>query len=229
MHNNPAEVEAWWQTHQPCIWLQSFLKELPADTAMRPVLAEDWKQNALVSVFKEGFGCDLIHFACHACADQDTEYLSRLDLQVAGEPMSLTAALIASDLRRKVLLAKEPGPLVFLNACSTGRPGDSHDPPGLPDKWIRDRGALAVVATLCDVPDYFAHAFARKFYEILVKALTDREDEASRRNCYIAEALLQTRRHFMDQPYNNPLGLAYVLYAYYGAHVLTDFLRGGEP
>jgi hypothetical protein len=128
-----------------------------------------------------------------------------------------------------VLSANEPGPLVFLNACSTSRPGDSHDPPGLPDKWILSGGALAVVATLCDVPDYFAHAFARKFYEILIQALTDRDDQAAPRNRYVAEALLQTRRFFMDEPYRNPLGLAYVLYASRGAHVLADFLRGTEP
>ena len=78
-------------------------------------------------------------------------------------------------------------------------------PPAFPQVWIDSQGALALVATLCPVPDYFAHTFAKKFYEFLF-------DFSTPRHQYVAEALLATRLHFM-QKYNNPLGLAYVLYA----------------
>ncbi len=100
-----------------------------------------------------------------------------------------------------------PGRLVFLNACGTGRRGDGYEPPGQPDLWITYRGALAVVVTLCPVPDAFAAAFARKFYETLFGGTPN-----------VAEAFLAARRYFMEA-HNNPLGLAYVLYAHPGAHV----------
>jgi hypothetical protein len=84
------------------------------------------------------------------------------------------------------------------------------EPPGFPDKWISTRGAMAVIATLCPVPDLFAYAFARKFYNTLFNFKPD--PKAPVRERYLAEALLETRRYFMDE-YRNPLGLAYVLYA----------------
>lgn len=44
-----------------------------------------------------------------------------------------------------------------------------------------------------------------------------------------SSALLETRRHFLTA-YNNPLGLAYVLYAMQGARILPDFTpAGAEP
>jgi hypothetical protein len=90
--------------------------------------------------------------------------------------------------------------------------------------WILNRGALAVLATLCPVPDYFAHEFARHFYRQLFPADGGRKGV---RPCFLAEALLATRRHFLDQ-YNNPLGLAYVLYATQGARVVPDFVSTGD-
>jgi hypothetical protein len=68
------------------------------------------------------------------------------------------------------------------------------------------------------VPDHFAHAFADKFYELLFQASGQPGADRCR---FLAEALLATRRHFM-QEYNNPLGLAYVLYARQGVHILPE-------
>jgi hypothetical protein len=89
--------------------------------------------------------------------------------------------------------------------------------------------ALAVLATLCPVPDYFAHAFAAKFYEFLHERLQDTTG-VHRRYRYLAETLLGTRRYFMEE-FNNPLGLAYTLYAMRGAHIEADFAMkaGGAP
>ena len=106
-------------------------------------------------------------------------------------------------------------PFVFLNACGTAEQGDAYEPPSFPGEWITGRGALAVVATLCPVPDYFAHAFALKFYELLLPTPADADSDRPRSP---AHALLATRRHFLER-YNNPLGLAYVLYAERGAYL----------
>jgi len=50
-----------------------------------------------------------VHFACHAV---NGDCLARLDLMVAGEPFSLDAALIASDLHREILASDQRGPMV---------------------------------------------------------------------------------------------------------------------
>jgi hypothetical protein len=122
-----------------------------------------------------------------------------------------------SDLRYRRRSMREPGPMVFLNACGSGQQNATGEPPGFPGRWI-DYGALAVIATLCPVPDDFAHAFAVRFYQALFRP----GDDAGGRSRCAAEALLETRRHFMEEPYNNPLGLAYVLYARKGLRVRAE-------
>jgi hypothetical protein len=83
-----------------------------------------------------------------------------------------------------------------------------------PRAWI-NYGAAAVIATLCPVPDDFALAFSRHFYGLVL---------GGGRAGNLAEALLEARRHFMRE-YNNPLGLAYVLYARKETQVV---LPGGD-
>ncbi len=186
--------------------------------------ADQRKEELFKSIFKESKTVyDLLHFACH-CEGKKTEFLSQLIMQVGGETIRLDVASI-KDLKRKDSWdGNEPGPLVFLNACGTFNQNNSHEPPGFPSSWINSQGALAVIGTICPVPDYFAYAFARKFYEVLFKAIANQEIV---RECYLSEALLTTRRYFMET-YNNPLGLAYVLYAVDGAHVLADFVQTGD-
>jgi hypothetical protein len=197
-------------------WLRGFLDRSRPDAADR----DEWKEEALARIFNDAdFRYDLLHFACHCRPGAASEFLSRLELQVAGESVALDVAQLHMTLKRKKpFTAHEPGPLVFLNACGAAGQSPSHEPPGFPRLWVHNRGALAVVATLCPVPDRFAHAFARRFYEALFRA------EA--RPPLLAEALLETRRHFLET-YNNPLGLAYVLYAMQGARVLADFAPPG--
>ena len=60
-------------------------------------------------------------------------------------------------------------------------------------------GARGVIATECDVPDAFAAAFVRPFYDRVL---------AGER---FGRALLATRRHFLDR-YRNPVGLLYAAY-----------------
>jgi CHAT domain-containing protein len=92
-------------------------------------------------------------------------------------------------------------PLIFLNACqSAGGMDELRKTFNLPEKFIQ-HGAAAVIATACPVPDLFAAAFAKKFYEFFIGE-----------KMMIGKALCQTRRYFLKE-YNNPLGLAYGLYS----------------
>lgn len=218
-HSDPGQVEMWLQSENggPAPWLQRFFKTLREEEAYDEVEIEDLKEDLLAYVFKNR-SYDLLHFACHCYPDENLQYFSRLEMKVGGEPLSLDVSFITTRLNQKVKSAQDPGPFIFLNACGTGeQPAATEEPPGFVDKWIHVRGALAVVATVCPVPDYFAHAFALKFYEILFRNATD----GSSRSPSLAEVLLETRRYFM-QEFNNPLGLAYVLYAVRDSHVAYD-------
>ena len=225
-HMQDDELEVWLAECQSGSWLRCFLDQLEPSVEMHRSRVESWKEDTLLSICQKGFRQELIHFACHCEASEETEFLSRLVMKVAGETVPLDVSFMATRLRRERLSSADPGSLVFLNACGTGQQSASYEPPGFPDKWISNQRALAVVATLCPVPDYFAHVFALKFYDILFEAITAPKNSPMARNRYVAKALLETRRYFM-QEYNNPLGLAYVLYAVRGARVEVDLLRTG--
>ena len=208
MRQDAGQIDAWWEQceTQGNDWLGYFLSWLANKREEKR-----WKRRALQSIFKDSPQYDLIHFACH-CSASEVEFLSELEIKVAGGCVSLNVGFMSSDLKRKSeWQLKDPGPLVFLNACGTGQQSDHHQPPGFPVEWIQAQGAKAVIVTLCPVPDYFAYAFALKFYDILLNVKP-----------FVDEALLETRRFFMRK-YNNPLGLAYVLYAVKDAQVLADF------
>jgi CHAT domain-containing protein len=144
----------------------------------------------------------MIHFACH-CRRVETGSdalevtLVGAETGVAGQPITLETWTFTDVSPGKFMTE----PLIFLNACRAGGGGDVlRKVFNLPGKFVA-RGAGAVIATACPVPDRFAAAFAREFYRRFL---------ASERMT-IGEALRLTRRHFMDQ-YRNPLGLAYGLY-----------------
>jgi hypothetical protein len=238
MQDNSNMVNAWWDeckasSKKSNIWLKRFLNQLTENVTKREGEAEIWKRAVLAHIFKEsGFPYDLVHFACHCEPSEKSEFLSRLEMMVAGEKVTFDVSLLATYFCRKEKWnEEEPGPLVFLNACGSGQQSSFYDPPGFPDKWVRYQGALAVIATICPVPDYFAHAFAMKFYEILFKAIKASKEKGADpvlvRNCHLAEALLATRRYFMEK-FNNPLGLAYILFATNGAHVQADLVEASS-
>lgn len=95
--------------------------------------------------------------------------------------------------------------MVFLNACESATPLHLLQSMNFPNSLL-NFGAGGVIATVCTIPDNFASAFASIFY----KHLLEKTSTSMRAN--IGEALLETRRYFL-QEYNNPLGLAYGLYA----------------
>jgi hypothetical protein len=144
----------------------------------------------------------MVHFACHCDpgVGEDVLKLSVLAATPDGDVQLLSLGTNAfldvddAEFRTK--------PLVFMNAChSAGGVDDIRKLFNLPSTFV-GRGAGAVIATACPVPDLFAAAFARHFYGLFLG--TDPR-------LTIGEALRQTRRHFLEQ-HRNPLGLAYGLY-----------------
>lgn len=92
-------------------------------------------------------------------------------------------------------------PLVFLNAChSAGGQAPRRMIFKLPQVFIQ-HGVAAVVATACPVPELFAVAFARGFYDLFLKPCLT-----------LAEALCLMRCYFWEK-HHNPLGLASGLYS----------------
>ena len=84
----------------------------------------------------------------------------------------------------------------------------------LPKVFIK-RGAAAVIATACPVPDAFAAAFARVFYQFFLQGeevMDKRTGEKAVKLMSIGEALRATRWFFLKEC-NNPLGLAYGSYS----------------
>lgn len=202
-----SQADAWVEAAPDC-WLSKFLAESFAgenEQARAELERRLWKRETVTGIFNPQFAYELVHFACHCQPGKLSELATQLNINIAGENMALDVATMATG---RTLTPETPGPLVFLNACGTGQQNQTNEPPGFPDVWIRQHGALAVVTTLCPVPDLFAHAFALKFYRFLFAA---GDPGVSARPRYVGEVLLQTRRYFMEQC-NNPLGLAYMLY-----------------
>nr|WP_242043240.1 CHAT domain-containing protein [Leptolyngbya sp. FACHB-671] len=145
---------------------------------------------------------NILHFACHC----------RPCKQYEGEVDALLISLIEDENKAQeieletynfsdVIGSFQCQPLIFLNACqSAGGVDELRKTFNLPAKFIQ-HGAAAVIATACPVPDLFAAAFAKVFYNFFIGE-----------KMMIGKALYQTRRHFLEE-YNNPLGLAYGLYS----------------
>jgi hypothetical protein len=159
---------------------------------------------------------NMLHFACHcrpAEAGADALLISVLKDDQEITDAERTLALETGNFEDiKGSFSRQP--LIFLNACQSGpSPNDLGKTYNLPVMFM-ERGAGAVIATACPVPDVFAAAFARVFYtEFLLplKQVAGTGQEVLKSKM-IGEALRDTRRYFMTE-YNNPLGLAYGLYS----------------
>ncbi|MEC4812327.1 MAG: CHAT domain-containing protein [Scytonema sp. PMC 1069.18] len=173
--------------------VQQLEKILPVDS-----LCED----SLLELFHDqDFRYGMIHFACHY---RHNDYTPKGYL-------SLTAYEQNLEIKLEQLLAWAKDyhfqnlPFVFLNACGTATLGHLSQTLQFPS-GILNFGAAGVIATACTIPDNFASAFASKFYELLLGKLEINT------LVNISEVLLETRLYFL-QKCNNPLGLAYGLYA----------------
>ncbi len=167
---------------------------------------------------------NMLHFACHCQqydAGSDALLVSLInDEGVEGDlPVIQLETYTFDDFEGHF----QRQPLVFLNACQSAGGGDElRKEFSLPHAFIK-RGAAAIIATACLVPDRFAAAFARQFYkfflhgkEIIITDEQTGEERKQLRPMTIGEALTETRWYFLKE-HNNPLGLAYGLYspAYY--------------
>jgi hypothetical protein len=167
----------------------------------------------LIELFhSEEFMYGVVHFACH-CEVPEAVGATQAYL-------SLTAKKKELDLRLESLLTWQDfgfqhGPFVFLNACASETPLQLVQSLSFPAQ-ILNFGAGGVIATACTIPDNFASAFAAEFYRRLFhlneEGQADQGGAAPDEPNNVGEVLLRTRRHFL-QRFNNPLGLAYGLYA----------------
>jgi len=155
----------------------------------------------LITHFRD-FRFGLIHFACHCDNPQDVG-ATQACLILTFHGVELKLSLL------NILACEDFGfinqPLVFLNACESGTHGHLLQTISFPNNMLRF-GAGGVIATACTMPDNFASAFAAEFYRRLFEKLE------TNWSVNIGETLLETRLHFLRE-YNNPLGLAYGLYA----------------
>lgn len=182
---------------------QSLGSELSVKLLDQSISSESLCIDSLLQLFNDQNFCyGMIHFACHCWNPVDT----------AADRSSLSFTAHNEDLEielEKLLAWEEDGfqncPFVFLNACESATPGKLLETLRFPTAMLKF-GAGGVIATACTVPDNFASAFASKFYEFL---LTKLEKNLS---VNIGEVLLETRLYFLHH-FNNPLGLAYGLYA----------------
>ena len=209
------EANAWFAAH-PHDWLEEFLSAGPG----APNDPGQWKHDKIIEMLRStDTQFDLLHFACHSAPTTGLASRSELTMKVGGETLTFDVGGMMANLRIEITDVYAPGPLVFLNACRGIPSAQPFQPPPFATTWINDRGALAVISAVCPVPDYFAHAFALKYYDYLfgssVATFAGSPVKGS-----LAGALLATRRYFMET-HRNPLGLAYILYASPGAHLCS--------
>jgi hypothetical protein len=164
---------------------------------------EQLSPNALLKFFhRKEFEYGMIHFACH-CKNPENAGATQAYLSMTSQEQEIEMTL------EKLMARQDRGfvnrPFVFLNACASTTPNHLLETLSFPTGML-NFGAGGVIATACAVPDNFASAFANEFYRRLLNKLSiDAPVD-------IGDTLLKTRLHFLSQ-YNNPLGLAYGLYA----------------
>jgi hypothetical protein len=114
-------------------------------------------------------GVDCLHICCHAETDHQSVETAKLilgDYQFGGKAHQIEAFpfLVGSEAGRSLSLNR---PIVFLNACESGRAGPSlTSEGGWPAVFLR-AGAGVFVGTSWSVRDEPATRFARSFYESL--------------------------------------------------------------
>jgi hypothetical protein len=148
---------------------------------------------------------NMLHFACHCQpgdAEVDTLSISILQGNLNDEIIKDARVIELGALMFDLIDGKfQRQPLIFLNACqSAGGADQLRKTLNLPQMFVK-RGAGAVIATACPVPDLFAAAFAKHFYTFFLSG-----------QMTIGQALRKTRWYFLTE-HNNPLGLAYGLYS----------------
>jgi hypothetical protein len=203
--------------------LEGYLRDLCQRLGLKVSVGQLEESLAVGAVTTDGFislltsndfRYGIIHFACH-CENDPAKGANQAYLRLTAHGTELAVALgKLQAVRAKYRLMHRP--FVFLNACDSGTPGHLLQMLTFPTGMLRF-GAGGVIATACTMPDEFASEFARHFYHELLRGPHDRGPP----EVYIGEALLATRRHFLKK-YENPLGLAYGLYAHANPELLLE-------
>jgi hypothetical protein len=148
----------------------------------------------LQAVFEEG-GFNLLHLACHgtfggACGADRSAVLLEDGLFTAAE----LSPRMEAALRRTA-------PLIFFNACHSGRLGFSLTGLGSWSARLVELGCGGFIGTLWPVTDRAALTFAQAFYDFLTGGLP------------IGAAVWQARRLVRERHPSDPTWLAYCCFA----------------
>jgi hypothetical protein len=128
---------------------------------------------------KDARECDVLHFACHGEVAQRA--VMTADLLMTGTKVDGTFvqdSLSADQVKAFARFAESgPSPVVFINACQTGRSGRGigGGVAGFVDAFLRpysEFGAGALVGALWSVDDKLAYSFAEAFYRSLKEGNT---------------------------------------------------------
>jgi hypothetical protein len=130
---------------------------------------------------------DLLHIACHGAADHAHIDASELILGDRLTPHGVIPVSLGPTTVREEAKLKARHPLVFLNACESGRAGVSLTDMGGWPKAFLGAGAGAFVGTSWAVREKPAAAFARAFYDALLRDAP--LSEAAREGRQAAKAL----------------------------------------
>lgn len=142
-------------------------------------------------------GDQIQHFVCHCNIDEKVPSESELIF-------SKNNIVTISDLHESLtppsrLEQREPGPLIFLNACGSAEMNPMWVT-SFPQFFLRDNGNRGFIGTETNVPDQFAADFSRCFYESLLNGVR------------LGEAVNNAKWKMLEQA-NNPLGILYTIYA----------------
>jgi len=155
-------------THAPAVDLNYLTETLPAQRHIQPqriAARSDDLYDALA-----GGEFDVLHLACHAESPQGAIDRAALIIGDEAKPGSSEPQLVEADsvtVKAEAQL-RARRPLVFLNACETGRAGALLTAwGGWPEIFLR-AGAGAFVGTAWAVREKPAAAFAAAFYDALL-------------------------------------------------------------
>ncbi len=155
-------------THAPAVDLAYFTETLPNQRSLHPTRIAARTDDLYDALAAGDF--DVLHLACHAESPQGAIDRATLILGDQAQPGSAAPQLVEADsvtVKAEAQLRKRR-PLVFLNACETGRAGARLTAwGGWPEIFLR-AGAGAFVGTAWAVREKPAAAFAQAFYDALL-------------------------------------------------------------
>ncbi len=142
---------------------------------------------------------DQIHYlACHCSFQSEQPLHSILELSDDGDRITIGELIGKITTYTTTASPSAAKPLVFLNACSSAR-GGSLALPSFPRFFLKNNRNRGFIGTELPIPDREAALFSETFYTSLIEGKT------------VGQALYLAKMELLKS--NNPLGIAYTLYA----------------